>query len=327
MLLKNIQEISFDDSSATRTVMYYPAAGTKPTPTCLPQFGGGSIESRDGESFEGVGETRLTTGTIFTDKLFTGQREMAGLGIYHYQARFYSPKLGRFLSPDTIVPGYTNPQHFNRYSYVLGNPLKYTDPTGHKECADQDEQGSCITGIQVLQRYIQSKYKKVKFKGRWDEDGLRKIYIGLTEISGNGFNNNTDAFSAAFGAVTFVSVPSGSLGDYVGDANWKTGIIRLTPKAVWETVVHEMGHILDGSAKRINGNVPLRSNTPGDPFDTRGKTTERGRANYLEDFADSFLAVIKYGPQTRRVDEPRVAAIMALMQSYTDAVHPLSPEK
>ena len=139
MLLKNIQEISFDDSSATRTVMYYPAAGTKPTPTCLPQFGGGSIESRDGESFEGVGETRLTTGTIFTDKLFTGQREMAGLGIYHYGARFYSPKLGRFLSADTIVPGAANPQAYNRYSYVLGNPLKYTDPSGHGQCRTQEE--------------------------------------------------------------------------------------------------------------------------------------------------------------------------------------------
>lgn len=34
------------------------------------------------------GETRFTTGTIYTDKLFTGQREMAGLGIYHYQARY-----------------------------------------------------------------------------------------------------------------------------------------------------------------------------------------------------------------------------------------------
>jgi uncharacterized protein RhaS with RHS repeats len=32
------------------------------------------------------GETRLTTGTIYTDKLFTGQREMTGLGIYHYGA-------------------------------------------------------------------------------------------------------------------------------------------------------------------------------------------------------------------------------------------------
>ena len=92
------------------------------------------------------GETRLTTGTIYTDKLFTGQREMVGLGIYHYQARFYSPKLGRFLSADTIVPSYANPQNLYRYSYVLGNPLKYTDPTGHMQYEDDkytDHDGKC----------------------------------------------------------------------------------------------------------------------------------------------------------------------------------------
>jgi RHS repeat-associated protein len=77
------------------------------------------------------GETRLTTGTIYTDKLFTGQREMAGLGIYHYQARFYSPKLGRFLSPDSLVPSYANPQHLNHFGYVTNNPLRYTDPSGN----------------------------------------------------------------------------------------------------------------------------------------------------------------------------------------------------
>jgi RHS repeat-associated protein len=65
---------------------------------------------------------------------------MAGLGIYHYGARFYSPKVGRFLSPDTIIPGAGNPQAWNRYSYVLGNPLKYTDPTGHSAaCEDGDD--------------------------------------------------------------------------------------------------------------------------------------------------------------------------------------------
>src|SRR4026207_1788689 len=108
-----------------------------PNPYCV--FGGEPIESPDGESLEGVGETRLSTGTIFTDKSFTGQREMAGLGIYHYGARFYSPKLGRFLSPDTIIPGAANPQAYNRYSYVLGNPLKYTDPTGHSACQTKEE--------------------------------------------------------------------------------------------------------------------------------------------------------------------------------------------
>jgi len=81
------------------------------------------------------GETRLTTGTIYTDKLFTGQRDM-GLGIYDFNARMYDPKLGRFLSADTIVPGAGNPQAYNRYAYTLNNPLRYIDPSGHFTCSN-----------------------------------------------------------------------------------------------------------------------------------------------------------------------------------------------
>jgi hypothetical protein len=39
--------------------------------------------------------------------------------------------LGRFTQPDTLVLGADNPQNFNRYTYVLNNPVCYTDPTGH----------------------------------------------------------------------------------------------------------------------------------------------------------------------------------------------------
>jgi RHS repeat-associated protein len=77
------------------------------------------------------GETRFSTGSMYTDKLFTGQREITGLGIYHYQARFYSPKLGRFISPDTIIPVFENPQSWNRFSYAVNNPIRYNDPDGH----------------------------------------------------------------------------------------------------------------------------------------------------------------------------------------------------
>jgi hypothetical protein len=37
------------------------------------------------------GEARFSTSSMLTDKLFTGQRQIAELGIYHYGARFYSP--------------------------------------------------------------------------------------------------------------------------------------------------------------------------------------------------------------------------------------------
>ena len=46
-------------------------------------------------------------------------------------ARYYDPELGRFIQPDTTIPDLSNPQSYNRYSYVLNNPLRYTDPTGH----------------------------------------------------------------------------------------------------------------------------------------------------------------------------------------------------
>jgi hypothetical protein len=49
----------------------------------------------------------------------------------HYGARFYSPRLGRFISADSIVPEPGNPQALNRYTYVYNNPLRYTDPSGY----------------------------------------------------------------------------------------------------------------------------------------------------------------------------------------------------
>jgi len=79
----------------------------------------------------GVTRPGLAGTGLPTDRRFTGQREEASLGCYDYVARPYAPALGRFLQADTLVPDPGNPQSLNRYSYVLGNPLRYTDPTGH----------------------------------------------------------------------------------------------------------------------------------------------------------------------------------------------------
>jgi len=62
---------------------------------------------------------------------FTGQRLDKQTGLLYYGARYYDPALMRFIQPDTLVPDPANPQSLNRYAYVLNNPLRYTDPTGH----------------------------------------------------------------------------------------------------------------------------------------------------------------------------------------------------
>jgi RHS repeat-associated protein len=73
------------------------------------------------------GETR--SGSVSTDKKFTGQRQ-DGTGLYYYNARYYDPEIGRFISADTVVQSQKSSQYLNRYSYTKNNPLKYVDPTG-----------------------------------------------------------------------------------------------------------------------------------------------------------------------------------------------------
>jgi RHS repeat-associated protein len=77
------------------------------------------------------GAYRTTPSQTITDRGFTGHQQNDSLGLIYMNARYYLPSAGRFISADTIVPDPTNPQQFNRYTYVLNNPIRYTDPTGH----------------------------------------------------------------------------------------------------------------------------------------------------------------------------------------------------
>ena len=92
----------------------------------------GNAVANSSQRFTPFGSPRLNASGLDSKFTFTGQRSfMDEIGTMDYGARQYSPLLGRFLSADTVVPGVENPQAFNRYSYVLNQPLKYTDPTGH----------------------------------------------------------------------------------------------------------------------------------------------------------------------------------------------------
>ncbi|MCX2832331.1 RHS repeat domain-containing protein [Microbulbifer thermotolerans] len=74
--------------------------------------------------------------TDTTTKGFTGHEMVDALGVIHMNGRIYDPELGRFLQADPFIDGVGDTQGYNRYSYVKGNPLTLTDPTGYYSWGD-----------------------------------------------------------------------------------------------------------------------------------------------------------------------------------------------
>jgi RHS repeat-associated protein len=77
------------------------------------------------------GESRWTSGSKATDFTYTGQRSDS-FGLMDYNARYYSSVLGRFSSPDTIIPEQSQGvQAWDRFAYVNNSPVVNNDPSGH----------------------------------------------------------------------------------------------------------------------------------------------------------------------------------------------------
>ncbi|MBF0595619.1 MAG: VCBS repeat-containing protein, partial [Candidatus Omnitrophica bacterium] len=81
-----------------------------------------------GEKFfiDTPGSTTEKTWAFFTGKMLDEET-----GLVYFGARYYSPKIGRFITADTIVQSPYNPQTLNRYTYCNNNPVTLIDPTGH----------------------------------------------------------------------------------------------------------------------------------------------------------------------------------------------------
>lgn len=64
----------------------------------------------------------------------TLRQQDAESGLVYLRARHYDPAAGRFLQPDSYLGRPDAPATLHRYAYVLNNPLRYTDPSGHSPC-------------------------------------------------------------------------------------------------------------------------------------------------------------------------------------------------
>ena len=165
-------------------------------------------------------------------------------------ARYYDPELGRFIQADTEIPDLSNPQSYNRYAYVLNDPLRYTDPTGHYGVSDwwSDTQ----TGAGMVSSWASS---TVQSAGQ----GIGHFFMGDTSVhwdpnSYNALNGGT------FGQpIPGIGNPATAVVKAGGGALVQAGMM-MTPGVGEEkaavTVVEDSGKVvssLEQRAKELHG--------------------------------------------------------------------------
>ncbi|WBV56475.1 FG-GAP-like repeat-containing protein [Chryseobacterium daecheongense] len=72
----------------------------------------------------------LSQKNLLLDRGYTGHEYLSEVGIIHMNGRLYDPLLRRFLNADENIQDPYNTQNYNKYGYVMNNPLMFNDPSG-----------------------------------------------------------------------------------------------------------------------------------------------------------------------------------------------------
>ncbi len=156
-------------------------------PSIITNQGGYLVSS---SIYEPYGAKVIEEGSpTFKYKFAGGERD--GTGLSYFGARYYDPRICRFITPDTIVPG-SSPQNMNRYSYCMNNPVNYIDPSGHEgqvtesmepghwffEASDDVYKYSGLEYIFSAADYITKPVLKFMLQPL-DEMGIDEIHFGI----------------------------------------------------------------------------------------------------------------------------------------------------
>lgn len=126
-----ILSAAWDSADGDATADYYYHYDGQGNVIALTDTSGNVVEEYEydvyGRVVVSASSGQIRTGSsVGNPYMFTGRRLDKETGLYYYRARYYSPRLGRFLQTDPIGYG----DGINWYAYCGNNPLGWIDPYG-----------------------------------------------------------------------------------------------------------------------------------------------------------------------------------------------------
>ena len=202
---------------------------------------------------------------------YTGHEHLPGWGLINMNARLYDPALCRFLSPDPVLQDPANTQNFNRYSYCLNNPLRYTDESG--EVFGVDDAVAVILCAAILSGSVNLAATWKRCEGFWEH--LTSFFVGVSAgaavaatggaaaAAGGGIMATAGIVGtgvvsgAATGATNDILAQTGKNFEGIGDIDWNQVAINAAASGVAGGVSSGVGLAMAGSSFsiNINGNI------------------------------------------------------------------------
>lgn len=113
---------------------------------------------------------------------YTGHEHLPHFDLINMNGRIYDPILGRMLSPDRFVSDPLSTQGYNRYAYVLNNPLRYSDPSGDFPVAAAII--GTVAGAYIGGSIVNNSFRMSEWSTEGDDKWKTLAGIGVGAVSG-----------------------------------------------------------------------------------------------------------------------------------------------
>jgi RHS repeat-associated protein len=225
---------------------------------------------------------RATQGTDKVRQKFTSYERDNETDLDFAQARMYQNKLGRFTNPDPLLSSgrIENPQTWNRFSYVLGNPLRYSDPFGLfewdetlKDDPNQSEAENARRKFHRERILASIASAKQKAQAAFDAGKISQKKLDKINNALNSYGKEGEANGVTIGEKSEVIATRASRGDTLNAQEIQSGstsvksvsrvrfdIFAINSDDLDVTIVHEGQHVVDGVEQANLLNEALTNN-------------------------------------------------------------------